>query len=57
MRVCVLAITSQQQQAPCLPFLRGVIPLIHQILLDADVPCQRRGQKAVGEREASRFFR
>ncbi len=45
-----LPVVGQQQQGPRQPLLGGVQQLIDQVLLDADVPGQDVGEKAIGER-------
>ena len=37
-RLVLHAISSEQQQSTCQPFLAGIKELVNQILLDSDVP-------------------
>jgi hypothetical protein len=49
LRLVRRAITREQQQGACQPFLAGVKELVDQILLDSDVPCVHIGDESVGE--------
>jgi len=49
LRLVQRAITREQQQGACQPFLAGVEELVDQILFDSDVACQHIGYESVGE--------